>query len=68
MEEVEKYNEEPVYYCKTCLSLKIKNFDELGVDFVDYCDECGCTDVGTTDIYTWEKMYKNKYGKNYIEK
>lgn len=53
------YNEEPVYYCTHCLSLRIKALDS----FVDFCDNCGSTDVETTDIFTWREMYKKRFGK-----
>ena len=52
------YDNEPVYYCRRCLSLAIKTIGQY-----DYCDTCSCTDIGTTDIYTWQEMYKEKYGK-----
>lgn len=55
-----EYDEEPVYYCKRCLSLAVKSIGQY-----DYCDDCSCTDIGTTDIFTWEKMYKDKYGKEF---
>lgn len=58
------YNEEPVIYCKNCLSLKIMNFDGVA----DYCDKCGCTNTDSTDIESWEKMYINKYGEPYTVK
>lgn len=53
------YNLEPVVYCKNCLSLRIMILDEN----TDYCDKCGCTDLESTDILTWEKMYEKKYEK-----
>lgn len=56
-----EYNAEPVYYCPHCLSLKIKILDS----FVDYCDDCGCTEVETTDIFTWRRMYKQRFGKEF---
>lgn len=59
----EDYNAEPVVYCKNCLSLKI-----MVLDNIDYCDKCGCTDLGTTDIASWEKMYEKKYGKPFNKK
>lgn len=58
------YNNEPVVYCKHCLSLKIMILD----DNIDYCDDCGCTDTETTDITSWENMYKAKYGEFLIKK
>ena len=57
----EEYNQEPVYYCPHCLSLNIKQLSE----FVDYCANCGCTDVETTDIFTWRKMYKERFNKDF---
>lgn len=56
----EEYNKEPVYYCKHCLSLKI-----IGDEQFEYCDDCGSTDVESTDIFTWLKMYKEKYNKEF---
>lgn len=58
----EEYNKEPVYYCRKCLSLKIKALDS----FIDFCDECGGTDIAITDIYTWQEMYKSKYNKDFL--
>lgn len=60
MPSKQEYNSEPVYYCKHCLSLKIMAFDDN-----DYCDICGSTDIDTTDIESWEKMYENKYNLKY---
>lgn len=56
---IEDYNSEPVYYCKNCLSLKIMVLGE----YSEYCDDCGNTDIATTDIETWREMYKDKYGR-----
>lgn len=52
----EPYNAIPVVYCKNCLSLKIMILN----DAIDYCDECGCTDIGSTDIESWKEMYEKK--------
>ena len=60
----EDYNNEPVFYCNHCLSLKILSLNSN----IDFCDECGSTEVNTTDISTWEEMYENKYKKSYINK
>lgn len=55
-----EYNDEPVYYCKNCLSLRIESF----VNSEDLlCATCGRTDIETTDVFTWREMWKNKYGK-----
>jgi hypothetical protein len=34
-------------------------------DNVDFCDECGNTDIEKTHISNWEEMYKNKYKKSF---
>lgn len=59
-------NEEPVFYCKHCLSLKVRNVP--GMEDSDYCDECGSTNIEQTSIHEWEKLYKQKYGHSYLEK
>ena len=47
------FNSEPVFYCKHCLSLNIKSVDDsIDADYLDFCDECGSTEVGKTDIHT----------------
>lgn len=57
------YNREPVYYCKHCLSLKVLRMSIKSDDC--YCDECGSTDIMSTDIYTWKSMYRNRYKKDF---
>lgn len=62
----QEYNEEPVFYCKNCLSLKIKT---VQVDSnLDYCDECGSTDITQTNIEEWRDIYKNRYGTDFLNK
>jgi Zn finger protein HypA/HybF involved in hydrogenase expression len=62
----QEYNEEPVFYCKNCLSLKIKT---VQVDSnLDYCDECGSTDIAQTSIEEWRDIYKNRYGTDFLNK
>ena len=56
------YNEEPVFYCKHCLSLKVRTYN----DIIDYCDDCGSTTIEKTNITSWEKMYKEKYNNTLI--
>ena len=74
LEEVRKkfinseYNEEDVYYCKECLSLGIIDVkDENGNITFSFCNNCGRTDIEHTEIFSWEKMYKENYGTNYIK-
>lgn len=58
------YNDEPVFYCKECLSLNIQTIPDFDVD---YCAECSSTNIGKTHIDKWNKLYKDKYGKTLIE-
>lgn len=60
----EEYNEEPVCFCKGCLSLRIKTV-AIGSD-LDYCDECGSTDIEQTNIEEWKRLYRERYGFDYI--
>ena len=62
----EEYNSEPVFYCKSCLSLKIKTV-KVGSN-LDYCDECGSTDIEQINIEEWENMYQERYGTKYLNK
>lgn len=66
MADNNEFNTEPVFYCKHCLSLKIKAVP--GMKDLDYCDECGATDIAQTDIETWRKMYREKFGFDYLDK
>jgi hypothetical protein len=67
------YNNVPVHYCKSCLSLKIKDVDirENAVAVrdttVSYCGECGWTDLDSAHIEEWKVLYKEKYGKDFID-
>lgn len=62
----EQYNDEPVFYCKSCLSLKVKTV-VVGSD-LDFCDECGSTDIGQAHIEEWRRLYKEGYGFDYLDK
>ena len=59
----QQYNDEPVHYCTECLSLKVRVYSEK----MDYCDECGSTDIKQTHITEWEKMYETKYKQNFLD-
>lgn len=66
----EEYNEIPVIYCKSCLSLHIENFlsnrleDEYEgkIHEYDYCKDCGSTDLGVCTIKEYQKLYIERYG------
>ncbi len=47
-----EYDDEPVYYCRRCLSLRIMTMKGCG----DYCDRCGGVSIGTTSIHEYERM------------
>ncbi len=59
------YDEEPVEYCSKCYSLKIVHEDSIDSDC---CMDCGSTDIASTDISTWEELYKKRYGRKFIER
>ena len=35
---------------------------------LDYCDDCGATDISKTDIETWRQLYKDRFGFDYLDK
>lgn len=59
----DSYNDEPVHYCKNCLSLntKILNNSSLVV-----CGECGNTDIEETHINEWTEMFNKEYGRYFL--
>lgn len=62
----EQYNDEPVFYCGNCLSLRIKTV--LVDSDLDFCDECGSTNIAQAHIEEWRKLYKERYGFDYLDK
>lgn len=66
MKKEKSYNDEPVWYCKRCLSLKIKQMPH--VKGQDYCAECGATNLESADIEEWKKLYKKKYRHDFVQK
>ena len=64
LEQEQKYcfNNEPVYYCAHCLSLKIKE-----VNGMEFCDNCSSTDIMTSSISECEELYEFKYGHKFIQ-
>jgi hypothetical protein len=61
----EAYEEEPIHYCKQCLSLKVMRV--AGIDDAVYCDECGSTDIGEANIEEWEALFEQRHGFRYLE-
>lgn len=60
----EEYNNEPVYYCGHCLSLRIIQSEDV---YQDFCDDCGCVDIQRDHIENWEEKYIKRYNKKLIE-
>lgn len=65
-EEKIDYDDEPVYYCKRCLSLNIREIPMMENQFC--CGDCGTVDMGTASIEEWKTLYKKKYGRDFVEK
>ena len=63
-ERLKDYDSEPVTYCSKCYSLKIIHEDAIDSDC---CGECGCSDMKTSSIEEWEKLFENRYGHKYVE-
>lgn len=64
MNTTNEYNDEPVCYCKSCLSLRIKTVVS-GLN-LDYCDTCGSTDLDHINIHDWEELHRKTYGFDYL--
>jgi hypothetical protein len=58
-----EYDDEPIFYCKDCLSLRVRDAGSLNLL---YCEDCSNTDIGETTIDKWVQMYEDKYGFNYL--
>lgn len=69
----DEYDDIPVIYCKSCLSLNIQNFaqddeeEELQEGVIgtyDYCQHCGSTNLGVCSIEEHEKLCKELYNNS----
>lgn len=58
------YNSEPVFYCSNCLSLHVKELNDI--PSLHVCHDCGNTDVEETDIDSWNKLYVEQYGTLFL--
>lgn len=75
----ENYNHVPVTYCRTCLSLHIKDVtfprsdgtepveDQKPEALVGYCVPCGNTDLAEVQLSEWEEMYEEKYEEKFLK-
>ncbi len=61
----QNFNNVPVTYCTTCLSLKVK---DVVVDHkkVNCCMDCGNTPTAETHIEEWQDLYKERYGEEFL--
>lgn len=59
-----EYDSEPVAYCAKCYSLRIMREDAMDCD---YCADCGSTEVLTTSIDEWQRLYEGRYGRKFVE-
>ena len=62
----ESYDDEPVYYCKRCLSLKICQIPMMKDK--SYCEDCGTVDIACSSFEEWDELYVEKYGHHYLER
>ena len=62
----EEYNQIPVFYCRKCLSLKIRDVEHI--DNSEYCDDCGSTDIAQASVDEWKAMYVARYGHRLTDK
>jgi len=67
------YEEEPIWYCRSCLSMKILNSSGTDEDFLEdptpcYCDDCGSTDIAVTGKYGIEEINELRYKKTKFKK
>ena len=64
-----EYNNEPIDYCKTCLSIKIKTVEFKDTDQeVDYCIDCSNTELETAHVSIWADLYEEKYGETFLNR
>lgn len=66
VKRVSSYDLEPVRYCSKCYSLRVGYIE--GVSNSDYCLDCGCTDIADAPIGEWERAYKDRYGRKFVER
>ena len=62
----DSYDDEPVYYCKRCLSLKICQIPMM--EDKSYCEDCGTVDIACSSFEEWDELYVEKYGHHYLER
>lgn len=52
-----KYDDEPVFFCKDCGSLRI-----VSIEGIDFCDTCKKDNIAVAkDIETYQEIYEKRY-------
>lgn len=59
-----QYNNEPVHFCKSCLSLHIEVLGNPESEECNdaYCVKCNRTEIATTNIFAYRELFRGKYG------
>ena len=60
---MDEYNNEPMHFCKTCLSANIR---ELSSSNLFVCGECGNSKLDEAKVNDWIEMYTKEYGKPFL--
>jgi phosphotransferase system IIB component len=74
MESKPNYDAQSVDYCKTCLSLALKDIkipsekSPSKNDSITYCIQCGNTEVDTAvTIHEWKAIYAERYDDKFLK-
>ena len=57
----EQYNNTPLCFCRKCLSISIYSEDSL-----EFCLDCGGTDLAESGIDNWKRLFYEEYGNDYM--
>ena len=63
LSKMAEYESEPVFYCKSCLSLDIRNNNDEEIPC--YCNKCGSADIDEVPHDEWKYIYKLRYKKDF---
>ena len=67
MDKKKEYDDDPVTYCKRCLSLNIQQIPMFPDKYC--CCECGTLELKEAkNIEEWKALYKEKYGHDFVQK
>jgi len=70
----QEYNKIPILTCKKCLSINIRCEDATeafeegkSTDEMQYCVDCGSTDIVSMSFNKWQSLYEETTGLIYLE-